>query len=101
MGKIASVEFDNFNESENNTLNLCGKTSKKCCRDEVKIIKNTEVHKQISDDQGIVKTFGVAVSPNFYIQYVKPVSLSKKQLTAYTSVYSPPDIYLKNCVFRI
>jgi hypothetical protein len=99
MGKIASVEVDNFRD----TLCKCGKqeTGAACCKSEIKVLKNA------NDHMATLASFDLKLPPVNLPTLVSPSQLfySNRTLFGNPSGSAPPGTtnktYIENCVFRI
>ena len=98
MGKISEIKFDNIRD---NGCKCKSKTTMPCCGHEYLLIKVSDAH-QLVDNEVNFHTPEIQVHSfnNFMLaacnQYVANASTS-----AYAPPLSPPDICIKNCVFRI
>jgi hypothetical protein len=99
MGRISSVEVDNFKDA----FCKCGKqkSGATCCQSEVKVLKNA------NDHRSTLASFDLKLPP---VDLPSPVSLSdlyypNSTLPVNPSGHAPPGAccksYIENCVFRI
>ena len=98
MGKIADISFDNTNDDGCK----CGaKTKMPCCGHEYKFVKVSDGH-QLVDNEINFHTPEIQLhSYNDFIAVALHESISNKNASAYSHPLSPPNICIKNCVFRI
>ena len=99
MGKVASVNIDNFQA----VCNKCGeKQERDCCGTETKVVKLNETHNQSVNSfelkSPVAQTATYADADFMTSVYT---GLNKPVRTNAPPLLSPPRFFIKNCVFRI
>ena len=99
MGEVFSVEI---NKSAKEECNKCGAKSKSgCCNTQLKIVKLNEVHQPVTVNTNTSPaSIEVAslVTTNFIVYNTV---LDKEGDDNSPPILSPPDIFIKNCVFLV
>ncbi|MDH7460211.1 hypothetical protein QEG73_02940 [Chitinophagaceae bacterium 26-R-25] len=105
MGKLACSEFALAKHEPSKTCSKCGMENgkNKCCKDEVKVIKLQDVHKQVSLDYEI--NVPVAILPYHTWQFDRYAPVTSDRNYTYNS-HAPPltggiSKCVLNSVFRI
>jgi hypothetical protein len=105
MGKLACSEFALAKHEQSKTCGKCGMENgkNKCCKDEVKVIKLQDVHKQVSLDYEINVPVAILPYHTWQCDHYAPV-ISDRNYTYNT--HAPPLISgvskcVLNSVFRI
>jgi hypothetical protein len=105
MGKLAASEFSFVTHDHSKACSKCGMENgkNKCCKDEVKVVKLQDVHKQVSLDYQI--DVPVAILPYHTWQYAYYAPVTSDRNYTYNS-HAPPlisnvSMMVLNSVFRI
>lgn len=98
MGKIADVKFNNLDKSG------CVCKSEKpmpCCNHELHLLKVNDAHQQAPET--ITPPATVAGVLHIYSLFSQDILQKENNIhfNSFTLLFSPPDIYLVNQVFRI
>ncbi|MGN6617981.1 MAG: HYC_CC_PP family protein [Ilyomonas sp.] len=99
MGKVASVDIDNFNA----VCNKCGeKQQPNCCGTETKVVKLNETHNQ-SINSFELKAPVAHTTTFFDTDFAATVHTGsgKSVMANAPPLLSPPRFFIKNCVFRV
>ncbi len=99
MGKIADIKFDNNNDD---ACGKCGsKTAMPCCGHQYKLIKLSDAHQLVDNS---VNFHAPLVQPQTFNEYhfaCMHQIIENNNASTHAPPLSPPDICIKNCVFRI
>ena len=100
-GRVSSVKIDA--SADKDACGLCSKAKKSgCCHDETKFFKVDDAHSiaVINDVPGAPVSIATV---NYSIQKDVTENISSKNILKNHSppALSPPDIFTRNCVFRI
>lgn len=100
MGKVAGLDFY---KTENEKCSRCGMKNKKgCCNDEHKFFKLADAHKNVVNDQQIVKSIVVTIHQyNLYLLPVLPSVVMHFSGNLSPPYYSANPLYIQQSVFRI
>lgn len=101
MGKLASVEVDNFSSK----LCKCGmkQTESGCCHSELKVIKLSNAHKGSIANIHFQNSFEAAPAKAFTALHVfqEPINGHEKPLANGPPIMASNKLYKELCVFRI
>lgn len=99
-GRISSVTFEKQNDKDG--CGKCIKEKKGCCHDEVKFFKIDDAHSvAVVNDVPSTPIFTIAF--NYFYQHDLLSNILENSILENHSPpsLSPPDIFTRNCVFRI
>lgn len=99
-GKVSSVSFEK--QSEKDACGKCKKANSHCCHNEVRFLK-------VNDAHSVVAVKDVPACPETLLTFNNLLfnisSLNGVGSVTYSEysppLKSPPDIFIRNCVFRI
>ncbi len=101
MGKIAAVKIETPSGKDTH-LTCSVKPKKDCCKDELKVLKINDAHKTVASDYHFrvpVEQISQATFYSSFFSETLQAAIANKANAP--PLLSSPNIFLKNCVFRI
>lgn len=98
MGKISEVKFESVSET---ACDNCGKEKMNCCGHIYQLVKVNDEHQTVDNNELKAPVTATESFSDLHAMILKAETPTSSAAHSPIPLYSPPDINVLNCVFRI